>query len=61
MIFSADNQNTFDVAENALKIIRQIWETKPLVLVANKIDLVRHRVISEEGNVQINDENENLQ
>ncbi|VDO97677.1 unnamed protein product [Soboliphyme baturini] len=48
IMYSVENRRSFDTAEKALRLLQdsQRTEEKPVILVANKIDLERKRVVS---------------
>lgn len=49
-VFSVDDVETFERAEEAMRRLRHdLGSDRPIVLVANKIDLVRNRKVTSEG------------
>lgn len=49
-VFSVDDVETFERAEEAMHRLRHdLGSDRPIVLVANKIDLVRNRKVTSEG------------
>ena len=50
VVFSTNDRRSFDVAVDTLQQLRQEYATdKAIILVANKIDLVRKRQVSVDG------------
>lgn len=50
VVFSVNDRSTFEMAVETLYQIRhELCSQKAVILVANKIDIVRKRVISSEG------------
>lgn len=49
-VFSVDDVTTFERAEEAMRRLRHdLGSDRPIILVANKIDLVRNRKVTSEG------------
>lgn len=52
-VFSVDDVTTFERAEEAMRRLRHdLGSDRPIILVANKIDLVRNRKVTSEGTVR---------
>ena len=49
IVFAVDDHSSLEQAERILVYIRAELETKPCILVANKTDLVRNRVVRTSG------------
>jgi GTPase SAR1 family protein len=50
VVFSTIDRTTFHHAQEALSALRRDTKHDVIVLVANKIDLVRNRQVAEQGN-----------
>lgn len=49
VVYSADSRVTFRNATDILTSLEELGDEKPMILVANKIDLARKRVVTTEG------------
>ena len=45
IVFAVDDESSLEQAERILRYLGQELDTKPCILVANKTDLVRNRVV----------------
>ena len=54
IVYAVDDHSSLDQADRILGYIQQELDTKACILVANKTDLVRNRVVRTSGNTIIN-------
>lgn len=55
VVFSVHERTTFDVAIRYLQYVRnEQYSDRPIIIVANKVDLVRKRQVSSDGKFGIN-------
>jgi len=52
LVYSITSQQSFEFVVNQLRDIREAADQTPVVVVANKTDLVRTRQVSEDGQYQ---------
>lgn len=59
VVYSVVDKATFSRAEQLLNMLHDmdLSRTRPIILVANKIDLARSRAVSSQGKVQIEKSN----